>query len=442
TVPSSLPTPAPGTAPGSGGHGRLFGAAPPATPPPAVVCARGGVPVGTTRPEPVTRDRAGTYECRATNALGTRSQRVTVRVEYEPTLSEGGCPSHRVWVEGQRRDPSWCRAHGDPPPSTRCHRDNGATNPPHGATNLRHGATTPHNGTRDTPRGGTRDAPRGGPARAPRGGRVVSRADAGRYLCRATNKHGVATRSVLVTVEYEPSIPEPGCPERRLWLEGTPAQLGCAATGNPPPRVTCAKVGDSRDHPPVTAEGVGDTWGHPLVTPNVTRTELGDTRDPPWVPPNVTWTKPGDTQDPPVSPSATWTKAGGPRDPSLDPPRVPPTVTRAHAGTYQCRATNAHGSATRNVTVAVEYGPAAVTLRALPSANVTRGSSFSLDCGAEGVPAPTFAWALPPAPNLRLGPDNRSVTVTGATAANRGLYTCTATNRHGRGAGSVLVSVD
>ncbi|NXA16663.1 ICAM5 protein, partial [Sapayoa aenigma] len=236
--------------------------------------------------------------------------------------------------------------------------------------------------------GGTR----GGATRA-RGTRVVSRTDAGRYVCRATNRHGVATRNVVVTVEYEPSIGEPGCPERRLWLEGTPAQLGCAATGNPPPHVTCAKLGDSRDHPSVTS--------------NVTRIELGDTQDP-----------------------------------ALDPPRVTPRVTRAHAGTYQCRATNAHGSAVRNVTVAVEYGPAAVTLRVLPSANVTRGTTFSLDCGAEGVPAPTYTWALPPAPNLRLAPDNRSVTVTGATTANRGLYTCTASNRHGRSAGSVVVRVD
>ncbi|NWQ71332.1 ICAM5 protein, partial [Neopipo cinnamomea] len=238
----------------------------------------------------------------------------------------------------------------------------------------------------------TRDTPRSGPTRA-WGTHVVSRADAGRYVCRATNRHGVATRDVVVTVEYEPSIPELGCPEQRLWLEGTLAQLGCAATGNPLPRVTCAKVGDS--------------WDHPLVTPNATRTELGDTWDHPLVTANLL-----------------------------------PTVRRTHAGTYQCRATNTHGSAVRNVTVAVEYGPTTVTLRALPSADVTRGSTFSLDCSAEGVPAPTFTWALPPAPNLRLGPDNHSVTVTGATAANRGLYTCTASNRHGRSAGSVLVSVD
>ncbi|XP_059728237.1 intercellular adhesion molecule 5 [Haemorhous mexicanus] len=317
-------------------------------PAPTVVCGRDGVAVATAEPEPVTLSRAGTYVCNATNALGTRSRRVTVRVEYEPTLSESGCPARRVWVEGQRRELE-CRADGDPPPSTRCARDGG---------------------TRD---GGTHH---GGVTR----GRVVTRADGGRYVCRATNRHGVAVRSVIVTVEYQPSLGERGCPERRRWLEGTPAELGCAATGNPPPRVTCAKLGD-----PANA------------------TELGDSQDPPGATPNV---------------------------------------TRAHAGTYQCRATNAHGSAVRNVTVAVEYGPAGVTVRVLPSANVTRGSGFTVDCGAEGVPAPTYTWALPPAPNLRLAADNRSVTVTGATTANRGLYTCTASNRHGRRAGSVVVRVD
>ncbi|NXJ58338.1 ICAM5 protein, partial [Spizaetus tyrannus] len=216
----------------------------------------------------------------------------------------------------------------------------------------------------------TRCARDGSAARA-RGSRAVSRADAGRYVCRATNKHGSAVRSVVVTVEYEPSIGETGCPAQRLWVEGMPAELACAASGNPPPRVACAKLGDGQDPPPAS-----------------------------------------------------------------------PNVTRAHAGTYQCRATNAHGSALRNVTVAVEYSPVAVSLRVVPSANVSRGASFSVECRAEGLPTPTYGWALPPANNLRFAADNRSVAVAGAAAANRGLYTCTATNRHGRRAGSVMVRVD
>lgn len=86
--------------------------------------------------------------------------------------------------------------------------------------------------------------------------------------------------------------------------------------------------------------------------------------------------------------------------------------------------------------------PAALTLRVLPSPNVSHGSSFSVECGAEGVPTPTFGWALPPAPNLRFGADNRSVEVENAAAVNRGRYTCMAVNRHGRRVGSVVVSVD
>ncbi|NXR37929.1 ICAM1 protein, partial [Zosterops hypoxanthus] len=50
-------------------------------PVPSVTCARRGVTEATTEPRPVTRARAGTYVCRATNSLGTRSRRVTVRVE-------------------------------------------------------------------------------------------------------------------------------------------------------------------------------------------------------------------------------------------------------------------------------------------------------------------------------------------------------------------------
>ncbi|XP_032062987.1 intercellular adhesion molecule 5 [Aythya fuligula] len=300
-------------------------------PAPTVTCTRDGATVSTQRPELVTRSRAGTYLCNATNSLGTRSRLVTVRVEYEPSLTESGCPAHRTWVEGERRELA-CRAEGDPAPSTRCTRDEG---PP-----------------------GTG------------GGRAVSRSDAGRYTCRATNKHGSALRSVYVSVEYEPSIGEAGCPARRLWVEGTAAELGCNASGNPLPHVACAKLGDP--------------------------------------------------QAPPASPN----------------------VTRAHAGTYQCRATNAHGSALRNITITVEYSPVAVSLRVVPSANVSRGASFSVECRAEGLPPPTFGWALPPAPNLRFGADNRSVAVARAAAANRGVYTCTASNRHGRRAGSVVVRVD
>ncbi|XP_033927972.1 intercellular adhesion molecule 5-like [Melopsittacus undulatus] len=302
---------------------------------PTVSCGRDGVTISTTVPELVTRSRAGTYICNATNSLGTQSRLVTVNVEYEPTLTERGCPTHRLWVEGEQRELS-CRADGDPAPSTHCTRDDGTTG----------GRLTTQQ-------------------------RVVDRGDAGSYTCRASNKHGTAERSVVVTVEYKPSMADPGCPSQRLWVEGTPAELLCAATGNPQPHVTCTKLGD----------------GYPPMTTST-------------------------------------------------------NVTRAHAGTYQCQATNSRGSALRNVTITVEYSPTTVTLRVLPSAAVSSGTSLSVECRADGLPPPTYGWVLPPAPNLRFGTGNHSVTITGAGTVNGGVYTCTASNRHGWQAGSIMVRVD
>uniref|UniRef100_A0A8V5GX49 Uncharacterized protein n=1 Tax=Melopsittacus undulatus TaxID=13146 RepID=A0A8V5GX49_MELUD len=353
---------------------------------PTVSCGRDGVTISTTVPELVTRSRAGTYICNATNSLGTQSRLVTVNVEYEPTLTERGCPTHRLWVEGEQRELS-CRADGDPAPSTHCTRDDGTTG----------GRLTTQQ-------------------------RVVDRGDAGSYTCRASNKHGTAERSVVVTVEFPPSIThslhpsspsphshhvpisitqsphhhpvpspitphhpphahhiptdkpsmaDPGCPSQRLWVEGTPAELLCAATGNPQPHVTCTKLGD----------------GYPPMTTST-------------------------------------------------------NVTRAHAGTYQCQATNSRGSALRNVTITVEYSPTTVTLRVLPSAAVSSGTSLSVECRADGLPPPTYGWVLPPAPNLRFGTGNHSVTITGAGTVNGGVYTCTASNRHGWQAGSIMVRVD
>uniref|UniRef100_A0A8B9GDC8 Ig-like domain-containing protein n=1 Tax=Amazona collaria TaxID=241587 RepID=A0A8B9GDC8_9PSIT len=52
-------------------------------PAPTVVCGRDGITVSTRVPELVTRSRAGTYLCNATNSLGTQSRLITVRVECE-----------------------------------------------------------------------------------------------------------------------------------------------------------------------------------------------------------------------------------------------------------------------------------------------------------------------------------------------------------------------
>ncbi|XP_074932182.1 uncharacterized protein LOC142048831 [Phalacrocorax aristotelis] len=454
-------------------------------PPPHLACTKGDEPFPVGVPHRVTRAHAGTYLCQATNPLGTAVQHVTVRVNYhdldivllvvlllvvvavllaggaaygiyyrkkkirqyrlqerqrrlemearrpqghseETTALNGSVPETQPYLAigdgtvtkdtdtrlavlympemAERRhrqhrgagaghpfpsrhlplqrhqQPGDAEPAGHHPRGVRAHPDGeGLPGPPHLGGGGTAGARVPRRRgprTQHPLRPRRRCPPRPGePGRQP--GRRWPLHLPGHQQARLSHPQRRRHRRVQPPVlcpsrlADEPSIGETGCPARRLWVEGTPAELACAASGNPPPHVACAKLGDDQDPPPAS-----------------------------------------------------------------------PNVTRAHAGTYQCRATNAHGSALRNITVAVEYSPAAVSLRVLPSANVSRGASFSVECRAEGLPTPTYGWALPPAPNLRFAADNRSVAVAAAAAANRGLYTCTATNRHGRRAGSVMVRVD
>ncbi|KAM9214398.1 intercellular adhesion molecule 5-like [Leptosomus discolor] len=84
---------------------------------------------------------------------------------------------------------------------------------------------------------------------------------------------------VRLTVTAKPRLDDGSCPPSQNWTEGQDETLRCWARGNPPPRLECAKDGETFP-------------------------------------------------------------AGEPR-----------RVTRAHAGTYRCQATNPLGTAVRNVTV-------------------------------------------------------------------------------------------
>lgn len=174
---------------------------------------------------------------------------------------------------------------------------------------------------------------------------------------------------VLVPVPDRPSLGERGCPARRRWLEGTRAELRCAASGNPRPRVTCRRLrdyrdipgdsepGDSRDIPDVTEPDDISNATEPGDSRHASNvTESGDTGDTSGV------TEPGDignaTESGDNRHPHNATEPGDSGDlPDVTEPgdsRATANVTRAHAGTYRCRATNAHGSAERNVTVTVE----------------------------------------------------------------------------------------
>ncbi|XP_074836483.1 intercellular adhesion molecule 5-like [Carettochelys insculpta] len=172
-------------------------------PPARVSCSKDGRGYEAGTPQRVTRGHAGVYLCRATNAHGTGSRNVTVRVEYKPALDESSCPSTWTWVKGMPQTFT-CRASGVPAPEVVCVKDGGLYHLGQGL-----GLTDP----------------------------------TGIYQCNATNPHGSATKTVTISLEYKPDLSEAGCPSNQTWLEGTLRTLACEADGIPVPHVPCTKEG-------------------------------------------------------------------------------------------------------------------------------------------------------------------------------------------------------
>ncbi|XP_045709520.1 intercellular adhesion molecule 5 isoform X3 [Phyllostomus hastatus] len=122
-------------------------------------------------------------------------------------------------------------------------------------------------------------------------------------------------------------------------------------------------------------------------------------------------------------------------------------VVREHAGTYRCEATNARGSAAKNVAITVEYGPSFEELSCPSNWTWVEGSGRLFSCEVAGKPQPRVECIgsrgtsegvlLPLAPP---DPSVRAPSVPSEIAA--GIYTCNATNRHGSMVKMVAVNVE
>ncbi|CAK8691082.1 unnamed protein product [Clavelina lepadiformis] len=110
-----------------------------------------------------------------------------------------------------------------------------------------------------------------------------------------------------------------------------------------------------------------------------------------------------------------------------------PNVEVDDAGQYSCTATNDAGTATRTHTVIVRVPPS-IDGENLFNVTVTVGGTVTLTCDAYGDPPPTIVWLkdgspmFTGGPRLRLSEDNRQLTVSDAREADRGEYTCVASN--------------
>ncbi|OCT73027.1 hypothetical protein XELAEV_18036006mg [Xenopus laevis] len=100
------------------------------------------------------------------------------------------------------------------------------------------------------------------------------------------------------------------------------------------------------------------------------------------------------------------------------------SVSRSDTGQYRCEASNAVSKTISDpYTLTVNYGPESLSITG--RLQVTSGSTISLECSADSVPAPTYQWKL----NWTvLEFQNSKLNIQQATSENAGNYTCIVTN--------------
>nr|XP_056706455.1 intercellular adhesion molecule 5-like [Euleptes europaea] len=348
------------------------------------------------------------FVCEAELAVGgntvTKRASANLTVFYVPKMDESTCPGNRTWVEGTRQRLR-CTAKGNPEPSVACMKD--------------------------------------GVAQAVDEEEEVARTHGGLYNCTATSGLGTTSRTVVVHVEYGPQLDESRCPSSQIWVEGRLQQLNCQADGMPVPEVSCTKDGEVYDtgklqnitqsHAGVYHCNATNAHGSrgKIVTVKV---EYGPAMDDSSCPDNWTWR--GGTEQ------ALVCSAKGSPEPVVECAKdgaafhlgVLQHITKEHAGTYRCTATNVHGSVARDVTIHVEYEPEMDESNCPSNWTLVEGALPAFACKAEGVPPPTVICTK----------DGVSYPLSQGEGipADSGIFWCNATNRHGTAAKSVTVVVE
>ena len=113
-------------------------------------------------------------------------------------------------------------------------------------------------------------------------------------------------------------------------------------------------------------------------------------------------------------------------------------VTRKHAGTYKCSATNGHGKgASKQVEVVVEYSPEVEVTEVF--VHTQAGDEAEIVCRVHAVPMPTIVWskdgqvvsASQRVKMANLG-SRHTLTISQVQKGDFGKYTCQASNSLGR----------
>ncbi|XP_050626062.1 intercellular adhesion molecule 5 [Macaca thibetana thibetana] len=269
----------------------------------------------------------------------------------------------------------------------------------------------------------------------------------------------IKNRSAELRVLYAPRLDDSDCPRSWTWPEGPEQTLRCEARGNPEPSVHCARS----DGGAVLALGLLGPITRALsgtyrckaandqgeAVKDVTLTvEYAPALDSVGCPERITWLE--------GTEASLSCVAHGVPPPDVICMRSGELaaviegllrVTREHAGTYRCEATNPRGSAAKNVAITVEYGPRFEEPSCPSNWTWVEGSGHLFPCEVDGKPQPsvkcvgsggaTEGVLLPLAPP---DPSPRAPRIPRVLAP--GIYICNATNRHGSVAKTVVVSAE
>uniref|UniRef100_A0A452UY39 Ig-like domain-containing protein n=1 Tax=Ursus maritimus TaxID=29073 RepID=A0A452UY39_URSMA len=346
-----------------------------------------------TRPSP---QDAGTYVCTATNAVGFSSQEMRLSVNTEPRIqvnsSRDADEPLRVTAKAGDEVTLDCEAQGSPAPLVTWTKD---FRPVPSVTD-RH---------RLLPSGSLRLA-------------QAQVGDSGPYRCIASNPAGSASRRYVLQVQVPPQV-QPG-PRVLKVLAGEILDLNCVAEGTPEPQLNWSKDGAAlqgggpKGSVHFSAIQTSDAGLYRCEASNsagvdVWELELRVLEPPHWEADETSSLLErvaGENASLPCpargtpKPQVTWRKG-----PSSEPLRGRPglevlddgslflaSVSPSDSGDYECQATNEAGSTSRRAKLVVYVPPSIREDGCRANLSGMAGQSLTLECDANGFPAPEIVW--------------------------------------------------